>query len=324
MKRLTIFIFGLLVSSRSNIAQAEPSQTEKADLLFREGREAMKRMDYSSACNKFRASQKLDPAPGTTLSIAECEEALDQLASAHQHYSEVLAQVPETDERAKLAQKQRFMLEKKMGRVIFDPASKQKVSRFELYKDASREEKAPLSLIDPFSAWVAPGTYHVSIFSEGKSMKIIKSINVRAGELTRVEYRPQNKQEQVESRQVQEVVPGMRTGTKVLLIGGGAVLLGGVLWPYGAVRRENAMKLCPDYMNKGKLECIEYSKANEELKTSRVWITTGQVLAFTGGVALLTGLFMNLNSRESNRKIQIKPWGDPSTGLSGAMIGGVW
>ncbi|MFO0735664.1 MAG: hypothetical protein U0270_07285 [Labilithrix sp.] len=62
-----------------------------AESLFQEGRKAMDAKRYSDACPKFLASQKLAPAIGTLLNLADCYEKNNQLASAWARFHEAIA-----------------------------------------------------------------------------------------------------------------------------------------------------------------------------------------------------------------------------------------
>lgn len=62
-----------------------------AESLFQEGRKAMDAKRYGDACPKFAASQKLAPAIGTLLNLADCYEKNNQLASAWARFHEAIA-----------------------------------------------------------------------------------------------------------------------------------------------------------------------------------------------------------------------------------------
>ena len=58
-----------------------------AEVLFREGRDAMKTGDVELACKRFAESHRLEPAAGTLLNLGDCSERLGRLASAWQAYT---------------------------------------------------------------------------------------------------------------------------------------------------------------------------------------------------------------------------------------------
>jgi len=62
-----------------------------AESLFQEGRKAMDAKRYADACPKFAASQKLAPAIGTLLNLADCYEKNNQFASAWAKFHEAIA-----------------------------------------------------------------------------------------------------------------------------------------------------------------------------------------------------------------------------------------
>jgi hypothetical protein len=86
-------------------AQANPPSRDAAaaEILFREGRAHARARDYAGACPRFEESLRLDPAPGTLLNLADCEEHLGRLASAWEHYTRLTSVIAESDDRFTIA-----------------------------------------------------------------------------------------------------------------------------------------------------------------------------------------------------------------------------
>ncbi|MEO7330625.1 MAG: preprotein translocase subunit TatA, partial [Minicystis sp.] len=78
---------------------ARAGDPAQADALFKEGRSAFDRHDFPTACAKFEQSQAADPAAGTLLNLALCEEKLGKLLPARAHAKEVLASLSPRDDR---------------------------------------------------------------------------------------------------------------------------------------------------------------------------------------------------------------------------------
>lgn len=89
-----------------------------AEGLYRTAKEAAKRGDWATACAQLAESQRLDPAPGTLLNLADCEEHRGQLAGAWQHFLQAETQFKAGDSRALYARKRADALEKRVPRVI--------------------------------------------------------------------------------------------------------------------------------------------------------------------------------------------------------------
>ncbi len=80
------------------------AQQAAADALFDSARSAMAKGDFDVACEQFRASDRLDPAVGTELNLADCEEKRGRLASAWELYRTVGEKLTANDERLHFAQ----------------------------------------------------------------------------------------------------------------------------------------------------------------------------------------------------------------------------
>ncbi len=84
-----------------------------AEALFREGRKDADAGLYARACAEFDESNRLDPAPGTLLNLADCEERRGQLAHAWQHFRQLYDALPPSDERRALAESRALDLERR-------------------------------------------------------------------------------------------------------------------------------------------------------------------------------------------------------------------
>ena len=83
----------LLLASGAYAAESE------ADRLFEQGRAAVRAGEHGKALERFEQSQRLDPAVGTLLNIADCEERLGKLASAWAHLRQAVEQMKADDDR---------------------------------------------------------------------------------------------------------------------------------------------------------------------------------------------------------------------------------
>lgn len=69
-------------------ASASASASVEAEELFQQGRRALEAHDCAEATVKLAASLELEPAVGTLISLAECEEQTQKLASARLHWQQ--------------------------------------------------------------------------------------------------------------------------------------------------------------------------------------------------------------------------------------------
>jgi hypothetical protein len=150
--------FALATSLFASVASAQ-SSTTSADSLFERGRTAMTSGDYAVACANFTESHRLEPAAGTQLNLALCQERLGKLLSARKNLTEVLAKLPRGDVRVPIAEKE---LEKVAGRLPHvtltldnaDAATRVSCDGVEI---AAVERPIPLD----------PGAHHFVVTSDG-------------------------------------------------------------------------------------------------------------------------------------------------------------
>ena len=102
-------------------AQTSPGVTKdvhaKAEEQFRLGRKAQDNGDFKPALEYFRASHALEPGRGKLLNIAICEKEIGLLATAMQHFQEVLPQLTAGDPRIAIVKKNIAELEPRLPHV---------------------------------------------------------------------------------------------------------------------------------------------------------------------------------------------------------------
>lgn len=94
-----------------------------AEALFESGHEAMSRGDYDTACARFAESNRLDPAVGSLLNLAACEEKRGRLATSWQLFKRVMSDLPPGDDRYPIAQRRASALRPRVPHVTLKLAS---------------------------------------------------------------------------------------------------------------------------------------------------------------------------------------------------------
>ncbi|WP_394834096.1 hypothetical protein LVJ94_47080 [Pendulispora rubella] len=98
-------------------AWAQPHDAAGAEAMYRRGKEAARAGDWATACSQFAESQRLEPAPGTLLNLADCEERRGQLARAWEHFLQAETALPRGDSRVAFARGRSKALEPRVPRL---------------------------------------------------------------------------------------------------------------------------------------------------------------------------------------------------------------
>jgi hypothetical protein len=117
MRRISAFALIGVTGLLSLNASAQNRDAVSAEALFLEGRKAADAGDYSAACPKFAESYRLDPAPGTLLNTADCEERLGHIATAWLNFRKAVELLPPNDSRVPIASRKASSLEKRLPRL---------------------------------------------------------------------------------------------------------------------------------------------------------------------------------------------------------------
>ena len=166
------------------LAGAQARDPAAAEALFRRGRQAMEGQRCAEALPSFVESQRLDPAAGTLMNIATCEEKVGRVASAWQHWREAIDALPPTDDRVAFARNRVQALEQKLPRLAISLAGGRDGGA-RVFRD--EVELGPASQGVPLP--VDAGRHTITVRMPGHRVEQIV-VQVGEGEQKRVEVRP--------------------------------------------------------------------------------------------------------------------------------------
>jgi tetratricopeptide (TPR) repeat protein len=160
-------------------ALAQTGDPAAAEALFAAGRAAFESGDYDSACAKFAESHRLDPAAGTVINLAACNERRGRLASAWENWREALSMLRADDERRPGVEKRKNDLEARLPRLVvrLAPGSPPGTA---VSRDGVALGPATFGLPLP----VDPGPHRIEVTAQGRTPR---SYDVKAEEGRAVE-----------------------------------------------------------------------------------------------------------------------------------------
>jgi len=108
-----------LLFAPAALAQDDAARVTAAETAFDAGRQLLKDGRIEEACAKFAASQKLSPAVGTLLNLADCQERAGRTATAWTSFRqcESLARKQDRAEHAKEAQRRAAALSERLSKL---------------------------------------------------------------------------------------------------------------------------------------------------------------------------------------------------------------
>lgn len=114
------FVFHAVVVSIVTWANGAHADPTTADALFRDGRRLLDEGRYDEACTKLAESQVQDPASGTLINLALCNQKRGKIATAWADYREaaLLARRDGRAERAETAERKAAELERLVPHLI--------------------------------------------------------------------------------------------------------------------------------------------------------------------------------------------------------------
>lgn len=146
---------------------AAAQDTTRADETFHAGRELMKDGKLAEACPKFEESQRADPASGTLLALAYCQELSGLLASSLANYLAAadLASKEAQTERQKAAAERATGLQKRVSTLtILVPADLSKQAGLKIKRDGIELDRTAYNVALPLNG----GTHAIEVSAPGR------------------------------------------------------------------------------------------------------------------------------------------------------------
>jgi hypothetical protein len=148
------------------VVHAQDGMTKAtAEALFADGKRLMTTGEYASACPKFAASQKLDPAVGTALNLADCYEKLGRTASAWAEFrgAASAAHLVGSKDREQLAVDRAKSLEGRLSYLTITTAAPLALGA-QVTRDGAVIESAVIGTPIP----IDPGKHDIEVVASGK------------------------------------------------------------------------------------------------------------------------------------------------------------
>ena len=281
--------YAFAVFASAVTAHAQGSDKVAAEALFSEGRRLMAEGRIAEACQKFEASQKMDPGVGTSLNLAECYERSGKTASAWAQFREAvsLARATGSADREQLARERADALEKRLARLTISIKGTAP-SGLEVRRDGARLDPAELGIAIP----VDPGSHAVTASAPGRTAYSTTVDVTGDGALVTVEI-PDLPAEAAGSAPPPaspsvstEVGSSSSGGSQKTLaavalgLGGAGLVVGGVFGFKASSTWDDAKTECSDYP----YACGPEGKALEDDARSQAAIST---IGFGAGLALV-------------------------------------
>jgi hypothetical protein len=231
---------------------ARAGNPERAEEAFQRGRSFLEKREYAQACRSFEESQLEDPASGTLLALAYCQELSGKLASAYKNYRAAaeLAQTEGQAERHEAATQQSKALEPRVSALtIVVPQEVAGVPGLRVMLDGVEVARSRFGTPIPVNG----GTYRVEAVAGGAQWSTVVSVHGERDHkilvveliLSRPEPRPAPKP--VLRQPAETPRPGASDPPRKLVyvslglaLGGSAALAGGVAFGLRAQAKNRA------------------------------------------------------------------------------------
>jgi hypothetical protein len=312
------FVGGALFASyllTSAPVLAAPQSEASAEVLFKEAKRLTSQGKFAEACPKYEESQKLSPAAGTLVNLADCYEKLGKTASAWATFKEAqrAASMRKRQDWVDLSTERAAALELKLSKLTVSVDDSARVAGLEVKRDG-----APLGAGEWGTAVpVDPGSHVVEASAPGK-----KPFTTRV-EITGDKQQLRVKIAALEDAPSAPVAPIASTdhttsppeepradgasGRRTLgFIVGGVGIVGvgvGVVTGLMAVSKKSEAKdICPTYPD----HCLDRS-AQAPNDSAQSLATVSTISFIAGGALVAAGAFLVLTSPDKATAMRVSP-----------------
>ncbi|NUP08918.1 MAG: hypothetical protein HOW73_22955 [Polyangiaceae bacterium] len=330
--RLATIILPLVVLTAPATVLAQDSEKAAAETLFQSGREAIAQGDAAGACPKFEASQRLDPALGTMLHLADCYERIGKTASAWALFEEAasLAESLGQRPRAKIAKERASALDKKLSRVTFRVPAESRIEGLRIQVESvmlpaeSWETSMPLDPGEHVVVATAPGYVEwkqtLSIEPEATqtleipSLRVTPTVQPMPAPVIEQPAPPRADVVKDDGRGRLQRIAGIVTGS----VGLATLVAGGVLGIQALSANDQSLSECrPD-------DPTLCNTTGVELRSDAEGFALGSTITFVTGAALVaTGVVVFVTAPSSDAEPS-KPALAFGASPGGASLRGTW
>ncbi|HEY8076745.1 MAG TPA: hypothetical protein VIF62_21615 [Labilithrix sp.] len=293
-------------------APAEAQRQSPAEAAFREGRALMASGDIAHACTKFAESQRLEPAAGTLLNLAECLDKRGLSASAAATYEDA-AQAAHQRGRAdweKLARDRAAALEKIVPRVTLVVSAEHAAAHIALSEGgAALEADKPLT--------IDPGSHTIQAAIPDRA-PWTATFEVKNGDVLRVDVShaaPEAGAASASSPVVTESGSDVRTlGLAAAGVGAAGVAFGAIAGLIAIGAHSEAVSKCASYPD----DCPSDGSGTRANQRAQTWATISTIAFVAGGALLAGGAVLYFTAPRSSAAVQLAP--SVAAGRAGVVL----
>jgi tetratricopeptide (TPR) repeat protein len=322
-------LFALVTSVPLRARAAGSDSAAAAQALFDEGKSQLAAGHYDRACPAFEESQKLDPALGTILNLADCYEKAGRTASAWSKFVEAAAKAQKSGhpDAERVAKDRARALERRLAKLTITVTAADSEPGLEVLRDGVSVGAAEFGLAIP----VDPGSHTVSARApERKTWEtqvVVASASSETTVVPELEKPPEattpphseaepaqaahGKGDKVESVDQEQHSHTRRTiGLVVGGVGLAAVAVGGVFAGLTKSKDKTADGLCHGGSDGNSCaDDTEKQKYEDAVADAKRFRTFAYVGFGVGGAALITGavLFFTGSSKRASSAFVVTP-----------------